>query len=71
MRFGGILPDKKDNFFPPDLTVEGETMITRKEYEAQILKDIVETQAEPETKKESAEGAQSETTTENNKEEPA
>jgi len=29
MRFGGILPDKKDNFFPPDLSVEGETMLTR------------------------------------------
>jgi len=44
MRFGGILPDKKDNFFPPDLSVEGETMLTRQEYEAAIFG---ETKAEP------------------------
>lgn len=31
-RFGGNVPDKTSNFFPPDFTTCGQTMITIDEY---------------------------------------
>ena len=35
-KFGGILPDKTDNFFPPDMSVENEKMITVKEFSERV-----------------------------------
>lgn len=32
MRFGGIIPDIKDNFFPPEMTMDSEKMMTMAEY---------------------------------------
>ena len=32
MKFGGILPDKESNFFPPDFGDASEKLITMQEY---------------------------------------
>lgn len=33
-RFGGTVPDKMDNYFPPDMAQEGETMLSMAEYKS-------------------------------------
>lgn len=33
-KYGGLIPDKKDGFWPPDMAAEGDSMLTREEYQS-------------------------------------